>query len=34
VASLAIGAAVLVILPAAWILRDSRPTAAAEPGTG
>jgi MFS family permease len=34
VAALAIGAAVLVALPAAWILRTGRPAAAAEPGTG
>ncbi len=34
VAALAIGAGVLVTLPAAWILRAGRPTAAAEPGTG
>jgi MFS family permease len=34
VAALAIGAGVLVALPAAWILRTGRPTAAAEPGTG
>jgi MFS family permease len=34
VAALAIGAAVLVALPAAWILRAGRPAAAAEPGTG
>ena len=34
VAALAIGAAVLVCLPAAWILRNGRPSAAAEPGTG
>jgi MFS family permease len=33
VASLAIGAAVLVILPAVWIMREGRPSAAAEPGT-
>jgi MFS family permease len=34
VAALAIGAAILVTLPAAWILRTGRPAAAAEPGTG
>ena len=34
VAALAIGAAVLVALPAAWILRTGRPAAAAEPGAG
>jgi MFS family permease len=34
VAALAIGGAVLVALPAAWILRSGRPAAAAEPGTG
>jgi MFS family permease len=34
VAALAIGAAILVALPAAWILRTGRPAAAAEPGTG
>ena len=34
VASLAIGAAVLVILPAVWIMREGRPSAAAEPGAG
>jgi MFS family permease len=34
VAALAIGAAVLVTLPAAWILREGRPAAAAEPGAG
>ena len=32
VAALAIGGAVLVVLPAAWILRGGRPAAAAEPG--
>jgi predicted MFS family arabinose efflux permease len=34
VAALAIGGAVLVALPATWILRSGRPAAAAEPGTG
>jgi MFS family permease len=34
VAALAIGAAVLVTLPAAWILRTGRPAAAVEPGAG
>jgi MFS family permease len=34
VAALALGAAVLVLTPAAWILRNGRPAAAAEPGTG
>lgn len=34
VAALAIGGAVLVTLPAAWIMRGGRPAAAAEPGTG
>jgi MFS family permease len=34
VAALAIGGAVLVALPAAWILRSGRPAAAAEPGAG
>jgi MFS family permease len=34
VAALAIGAAVLVTLPAAWILRTGRPAATVEPGAG
>jgi MFS family permease len=34
VAALAIGGAVLVALPATWILRSGRPAAATEPGTG
>jgi MFS family permease len=34
VAALAIGAAVLVTLPAAWILRTGRPAATVEPGGG
>ena len=34
VAALAIGAAVLVTLPAAWILRNGRLSTAAEPGAG
>jgi MFS family permease len=34
VAALAIGAAVLVALPAIWILRRGRPAAAIEPGAG
>jgi MFS family permease len=34
VGALAIGGAVLVALPATWILRSGRPAAATEPGTG